>query len=334
MSERPQRNLALELVRVTEAAALAAAKYMGTGSKPGGVTAATQAMHLLLNTIEMEGVVVIGKGEKHTTSKLYHGELVGTGKPPAVDVAIEPVEGASLLALGRANALSVAALAERWSLWTPGPAQYMDKLVVDKRACEVIDITKSATDNLKNIASALNRALNELTVFVLDRPRHTKLIQEIRSTGARVSSHIDGDVAGALLAAMPGTGVDLLMGIGGATEAVISAVAIKALGGGMECRRAPQSEQEMLRVKAVLADEWDEVLTQDDLVRSEDAFFAATGITDGPLLEGVHYDRESGVTTHSMVMRVKTGTRRTIQAVHQFDKLMQISQVDYDKRKG
>lgn len=334
MSERPQRNLALELVRVTEAAALAAAQYMGTGDRKAGDQAAVDAMRLMLNTLEINGIIVIGEGAKDRAPMLYNGEIVGNGHPPAVDVAVDPVEGTNLLALGRANALSVIALAERWSMWNPGPALYMDKLVVEKRARDAIDITQPPADNLKRIAAALNRSINELTVLVLDKPRHADLIGQIREAGARVSLQTDGDVAGALLAATPGTGIDVLMGIGGTPEGVIAAAAVKALGGGMQTRRAPQSESEMQRVQAALEEEWDEVLTQDDLIRSDDAFFAATGITDGPLLEGVHYDRTGGVTTHSMVMRAKTGTTRYIKAIHQFDKLMQISQIDYSQRGG
>lgn len=334
MSERPQRNLALELVRVTEAAALAAAQYMGTGDRKAGDQAAVDAMRLMLGTLEMDGVIVIGEGEKDKAPMLYNGEIVGNGHPPAVDVAVDPVEGTNLLALGRANALSVIALAERWTMWNPGPALYMDKLVVEKRARHVIDITLPPVENLRRIAEALDRPVGELTVFVLDKPRHADLIAQIRDAGARVSLQTDGDVAGALLAATPGTGIDVLMGAGGTPEGVLAAVAVKALEGGMQGRRAPQSEQEMQRVQAALGDEWDEVLTQDDLIRSDDAFFAATGITDGPLLEGVHYDRAGGVTTHSLVIRAKTGTVRYITAVHQIDKLMQISQIDYKVRAG
>ncbi len=332
MSERPQRNLALELVRVTEAAALAAALHMGTGDKKAGDQAAVDAMRLMLGTLEMNGVVVIGEGEKDEAPMLYNGELVGDGRPPAVDVAVDPVEGTRLLALGRPNAISVIALAERWAMWNPGPALYMEKLVVERRARDAIDITSSPQENLERIAEALNRPVNELTVFILDKPRHQELIQAIRRAGARISLQTDGDVVGALLAATPGTGIDVLMGIGGTPEGVIAAAAVKALDGGMQARRAPQSQEERERVRAALGEEWTEILTQDDLIRSDDAFFAATGITDGPLLEGVHYDREAGVTTHSMVMRAKTGTVRYIKAIHQFERLMAISEVDYTRR--
>jgi fructose-1,6-bisphosphatase II len=327
--KQPERNLALELVRVTEAAALAAAQYMGTDDKNAGDQAAVDAMRLMLSTIEMDGVIVIGEGEKDQAPMLYNGEIVGDGSPPAVDIAVDPVEGTRLLALGRANALSVIALAARGSMWQPGPSLYLDKLIVDRRAREVIDLNRSPTENLKRIANALNRPVSKLTVFILDRPRHADLIREVRQTGARVSLQTDGDVAGGLLAATLGSGIDVLMGIGGTPEGVITATAVKALGGGMQARPRPQSEEETQRVQAALGDQWNKVLTQDDLIRSEEAFFAATGVTDGPLLEGVRYDQEAGVTTHSIIIRAKTGTVRYIKAVHQLEKLARISQIDY-----
>jgi fructose-1,6-bisphosphatase II len=329
MKEYPQRNLALELVRVTEAAALAAAQYMGAGDKTAGDGAAVDAMRLMLTTLEMDGVVVIGEGEKDAAPMLYNGERVGNGTPPQVDVAVDPVEGTSLLALGRPNAISVIALAARGSMWHPGPAFYMDKIVVERAARAAIDLNRSPADNLHHIATALGRPVAELTVFVLDRPRHAALIRQIRTTGARISLQTDGDVVGALLAATPGSGIDVLLGIGGAPEAVIAAAAIKALGGGMQARCAPQSDGERQRVLAALGGGWDQVLTQDDLIRGDEAFFAATGITAGPLLEGVHYASRQGVTTHSVVMRAKTGTVRYIQAIHQLEKLTKISPVAY-----
>jgi fructose-1,6-bisphosphatase II len=328
MSDRPERNLALELVRVTEAAALAAAHHMGTGDKEAGDRAAVNAMRLILSTVQMDGVIVIGEGEKDRAPMLYNGERVGNGRPPAVDVAVDPVEGTRLLALGRPNALSVIALAERWSMWNPGPSFYMEKLVVGKQARAAIDLRLSPTENLHRIAEALGRPVRNLTVFVLDKPRHEKLLHEIRAAGARVSLQTDGDVAGALMACLPGTGIDVLMGIGGTPEGVLAAAAVKAAGGAMQCRRAPQSEAERERVLAACGETWDEILTQDDLIRSEDAFFAATGITDGALLQGVRY--ENGVIiTHSLVMRVKTGTVRYIKAIHQIDKLTRISSIPY-----
>ncbi len=327
MSDRPQRNLAMELVRVTEAAAMAAARYMGTGDKEGGDRAAVEAMRLMLSTVDMDGVVIIGEGEKDKAPMLYNGERVGNGNPPAADVAVDPVEGTNLLALGRPNALSVIAIAERWSLWNPGPSLYMEKLVVGKEAKDAIDLRLSPTENLHRIAEALRRPVRELTVFVLDKPRHQALVNEIRATGARVSLQTDGDVAGALLACLPNTGIDVLMGIGGTPEGVLAAVAVKAAGGGMQCRRAPQSETEYQRVVAA-DEEWDRILTLDDLVQSDDAFFAATGITDGPLLEGVRYYSDE-ITTHSLVMRVKTGTLRYIKAFHHVEKLSRVSPITY-----
>jgi fructose-1,6-bisphosphatase II len=327
MPERPQRNLALELVRVTEAAALAAGRHMGLGDKEGGDQAAVDAMRAVLSTIDMDGVIVIGEGEKDAAPMLYNGERIGNGRPPAVDVAVDPVEGTRLLALGRPNAIAVVALAERWSMWDPGPSFYMEKLVVGRAARDAIDLRVSPTENLQRIARALGRQVNDLTVFVLEKPRHEALIAEVRAAGARITLHTDGDVAGALLAAAPGTGIDVLMGIGGTPEGVIAAAAVKALGGAMQGRRAPQSDTERERVLASGTD-LDTILTEQDLVRGEDVFFAATGITDGILLKGVRYDRD-GATTHSVVMRAKSGTIRYIQSIHQLDKLMRFSQVDY-----
>lgn len=331
MSERPDRNLAMELVRVTEAAALSAAHYMGFGNKEAGDQAAVDAMRAVLHTIEMDGVIVIGEGEKDEAPMLYNGERVGNGDPPAVDVAVDPVEGTKLLALGRPNAISVIAVAERWSMWQPGPSLYMNKIVVEKSARQAIDITLSPTENLHRIAGALGRQVNELTVFILDKPRHKDLIAEVRRANARISLHTDGDVVGALMAAIPGTGIDILMGIGGTPEGVIAAAAVKALGGGMQGMRAPQSEAERQRLEATLADELNEVLTLDDLIKSDDAFFAATGITDGPLLEGIHYDRSGGVTTHSIVIRALSGSMRYIKGVHQLKREFAFGRVDTEE---
>lgn len=317
MSERPDRNLAMDLVRVTEAAALAAAHYMGLGNKEAGDQAAVDAMRAVLHSVEMDGVIVIGEGEKDQAPMLYNGELVGSGHPPAVDVAIDPVEGTWLLALGRPNAISVIAVTERWGMWQPGPSLYMNKIVVDRTARQAIDITLSPTENLHRIAGALGRRVNELTVFVLDKPRHQELIAEIRHTGARIALYADGDVMGALMAAIPGSGIDVLMGIGGTPEAIIAAAAVKALGGGMQCQRAPQGDAEHQRLEAALGNEIEQVLTLEELIKADDAFFAATGITDGTLLEGVHYDRQGGVTTHSIVMRALSGSVRYIKGIHQ-----------------
>lgn len=325
----PQGHLALDLVRVTEVAALAAAQFMGTGDKNAGDGAAVDAMRAALKNLAMDGVVIIGEGEKDNAPMLHAGEKLGNGSPPQVDIAVDPVEGTNLLALGRGNAISVIALTIRGGMWNPGPSLYMKKLVVDKRARDVIDITQSPAENLRRIAKALNRPVEKLTVFVLDKPRHANLIHRIRQVGARVSLQTDGDVAGALQAAIPGTGVDVLMGIGGTPEAVITAAAVKALGGGLQAQCAPQSEYERARVEEIFGMAWDAILTECDLITADDAFFAATGITDGPLMEGVHFDRDMGVTTHSMVIRAKTGTIRHIKAVHQFSKLAGLDTIDY-----
>ncbi len=325
----PQGHLALDLVRVTEVAALGAAQFMGTGDKNAGDGAAVDAMRAALRNLAMDGIVIIGEGEKDNAPMLYAGETVGNGSPPKVDLAVDPVEGTNLLALGRGNAISVIALTARGGMWNPGPSLYMRKIVVDKRARDVIDITQSPIENLRRIAKILNRPVEKITIFVLDKPRHADLIRQIRHIGARVSLQTEGDVAGALQAAIPGTGVDVLMGIGGTPEAVITAAAVKALGGGLQVQCAPQGDAEMAKVKATFGNMWNAVRNECDLITAEDAFFAATGITDGPLLEGVHFDRVAGVTTHSMVIRAKTGTIRHIKAIHQLSKLVELDQIDY-----
>jgi fructose-1,6-bisphosphatase II len=321
----------MDLVRVTEAAALSAARYMGLGNKEAGDQAAVDAMRAVLQTVDMDGVVVIGEGEKDEAPMLYNGEEVGTGDAPAMDVAVDPVEGTSLLALGRPNAISVIAVAERGSMWRPGPSLYLNKIVVEQAARQAIDITLSATENLQRIAGALGRQVSELTVFVLDKPRHQALIAEIRRTGARIALYSDGDVVGALMAAIPGTGIDVLMGIGGTPEGVIAAAAVKALGGGMQARLAPQSEEERRRLEAAFGDKLDHVLMLDDLISADDAFFAATGITDGPFLEGIHYDRRGGVTTHSIVVRALSGSLRYIKGVHQLKRDFRLRDVGVEE---
>lgn len=332
MSDKLDRNLAIELVRVTEAAALSAARFMGLGDKEAGDQAAVDAMRAVLNTVEMDGLVVIGEGEKDEAPMLFNGEQVGTGRPPTMDIAVDPVEGTSLLASGRPNAIAVIAASERGSMWAPGPSLYMNKLVVEKKARYVIDITRSPSENLHRIAEALDRPISGLTVFVIDRPRHKQLIAEIRQTGARVSLHTDGDVMGALMAAIPGTGVDVLMGIGGTPEGVISAAAVKALNGGMQGIRAPQLDYERERLEAELGTGWaEEVLHLDDLVAADDAFFAATGITESAFLEGVRYDREGGVTTHRIVIRALSGSMRFIKGIHQLKVEHIFSAMDTDK---
>ncbi len=311
------RNLGMELVRVTETAALSAAQFMGTGDKIGGDGAAVDAMRSVLSTIEMDGLVVIGEGEKDEAPMLFNGETVGNGTAPQLDIAVDPVEGTSLLAYGRPNSIAVIAASPRGSMWQPGPSLYMDKIVVEQKAAHAIDITCSPGENLHHIAEALQRSVADLTVFVLDKPRHKELIQHIRHAGARISLQTDGDVLGAMMAAIPGTGIDVLMGIGGTPEGVIAAAAVKALQGGMQGRRAPQLENERALLEAEQVDFLSEVLNLDDLIQSEDAFFAATGITSGPFLEGVHFDRIGGVTTHSVVIRAISSSVRYVKGIHQ-----------------
>lgn len=326
MSERRiDRNLGMELVRVTEAAALAAGPHMGRGDGKAGDAAAVGAMRAVLGTVHMAGRVVIGEGEKDAAPMLYNGEEVGNGELPELDLAVDPVEGTRLLALGRPNAISVVAAAPRGSLWFPGASFYMDKLVVGAPARDAIDLDRSPSENLHRVAEALERPVSQLTVFVLDKPRHQELVREIRDAGARVSLHTDGDVMGALLAAYPGTGVDLLMGVGGTPEGVIAAVAVKALGGGMQGRRAPQSEAERGRMEAEDVPPGSDVselrrlLTLDDLAASPDGFFAATAITDGVFLEGVRYDQGLGVTTESLVIRAGSGSIRRVRGTHRLN---------------
>jgi fructose-1,6-bisphosphatase II len=330
MSEAPNRNLALELVRVTEAAALSAGRWMGRGQKEAGDGAAVEAMRVMLSSVDMDGVIVIGEGAKDEAPMLYDGEVVGNGLGPKVDVAVDPVEGTSLLANGRPDAIAVLSVAPRGTMWSPGPAFYMNKLVVGRSMSERIspDLLNAPTaEKLAVISKALGRSLNELTVFVLDKPRHQKLIAEIRAAGARVLLRTDGDVAGALMAATPNSGVDVLMGVGGTPEGVIAACAVRALGGAMLGQLAPQKDDEREAAQAAGLD-LNQVLTETDLVTSDDVFFAATGVTDGVLMQGVHYTH-GGATTSSIVMRGKTGTIRTIHAEHRLDKLMTVSEIQY-----
>lgn len=328
MSERPQRNLSLELVRATEAAALVAARHRDLGKWDSANSAAANAMRVVLQTIDMDGVIVVGEGEKHSAPVLFHGEMVGTGQPPAVDVAVDPIEGRPARSLGRPNTLALAALAERWSLWDPGPSIYVDEIVVGSAAREAIDLNLNPTENLHRIAEALKCNVSDLTVFVLDKPRHSKLIYELNEAGARMKINSGGFIVGAMLAAMPGTGVDVMMSTGRASESVLAACAVKAVDGGMQIRRVPQSADEMRRVEAALGKRAGQILTEVDICKSEDVFLAATGITDGGLLHGVEFQRD-GVTTESLVMRARSGTIRYVRAIHRLDKLMQFSQIDY-----
>ncbi len=329
MSDRPGRDLALELVRVTEAAALAAGRWMGRGQKEAGDAAAVEAMRAILATVEMDGVVVIGEGEKDEAPMLFNGEAVGTGAGPAVDVAVDPVEGTSLLANGRPDAIAVIGVAPRGTMWSPGPAFYMNKLVVGREAREAVSpasLSAPVAHTLAAIGEAKHRPVDDLTVFVLDKPRHAGLIADVRVAGARVLLRTDGDVAGALMAATPGSGVDAMMGIGGTPEGVIAACAVRALGGAMLGQLAPQKPGEREAVVAAGLD-IGRILTARDLVQSDDVFFAATGITDGLLMPGVRYTSD-GATTDSMVMRGRSGTRRTIHAEHRQDKVVTFSSFD------
>ncbi len=310
----------MELVRVTEAAAISAGRFMGRGDKIAGDRAAVDAMRAFLRTVEMDGTIIIGEGEKDEAPMLFNGEKIGSGQGAAVDVAVDPVEGTSLLALGRPNAIAVIAVAEQGSMWNPGPSLYMEKIVVEPKARQVIDLRMPAGRNLARIAEALDRDVHDLTVFVLDKPRHAELIDQIRQTGARVALHSDGDVMGALLAAIPGTGIDVLMGTGGTPEGVITACAIKALQGGMQGRRDPQSEAERKAIMQQEGIQLDALLTLDDLVASDNTFFSATGITEGTLLNGVRFDRDGGATTESIVIRSKTGSIRYVKGIHRLER--------------
>lgn len=331
MSAQPQppdRNLAMELVRVTEAAALASARWMGRGDKKGADGAATEAMRVILSTVQMDGIIVIGEGEKDEAPMLYNGESVGDGSQPETDIAVDPLEGTTLTALGRGNALCVIAVSPRGTMYNPGPAFYMDKLAVGAEAAGSIDITQSPTDNLKAAASALKKSVRDMTAVVLDRPRHNELIEEIRAAGARIRLIQDGDVAGAISTGWPESGADILFGVGGTPEGVISAAALKCMGGEIQARLAPRSDEEREAVLAAGLD-LNQVLRTDDLVSGDNCFFAATGVTDGELLRGVHYDSR-GATTQSLVMRSKSGTVRSISARHPLHKIAQFSAVAFD----
>ena len=319
----PDRNLALELVRVTESAATFASRWIGRGDKNAADQAAVDAMRLMINTVSMRGTVVIGEGEKDEAPMLYNGEEVGAGTGPDVDVAVDPLEGTRLTALGMPNAISVIAVAERGTMFFPGAALYMDKIAVGAEAANAIDIDATPTENLQRVAEAKGVDVNDLTVVVLERDRHDDLIAELRDAGARVNLIRDGDVAPAIAAAQEGTGVDLLMGIGGTPEGVISAAAIKCLGGAMQGRLWPRDEGER---QSLLDAGYDieRVLTTDDLVQGDDVFVAATGVTSGALLRGVRvvHDR---VETDSIVMRSRSGTFRRIQASHPLTKIQSLT---------
>src|SRR5512142_1675214 len=323
----PTRNLALELVRVTEAAALACGRFMGRGDKEGADGAAVNAMRLVLQTVDMDGVVVIGEGEKDNAPMLYNGERVGNGSAPEVDVAVDPIDGTRPLAFGRTGSVATVAIAPRGAMFNPGPFVYMNKLAVGPEARGVINIEKSITENLHAIAKAKGKDVEDLTTVILDRDRHKDMIAEIRRCGARIRLIPDGDVAGALMTAWPDSGVDVLLGIGGTPEGVIAACALRAMGGEIQGKLYARDEDELRRGREAGYD-FDKVLTMNDLVSSEDVFFAATGITDGELLKGVRYFG-NGASTDSLVVRGLTGTVRQITAQHRIDKLRQFAAVKY-----
>jgi fructose-1,6-bisphosphatase II len=323
----PTRNLALELARVTEAGALASGRFMGRGDKEGADQAAVNAMRIVLQTVDMNGIIIIGEGEKDNAPMLYNGENVGNGLPPDVDVAVDPIDGTRPLAFGRSNSLATVAIAPRGSMFNPGPFVYMNKLAVGPEAKGRINIEMSITENLRAIAKAKRKDVEDLTTIILDRERHKEMIAEIRRAGARIRQIPDGDVAAALMTAWPDSGVDVLIGVGGTPEGVIAACALRAMGGEIQGKLYARDEDELRRGREAGYD-FDKILTMDDLVSSEDVFFAATGITDGELLKGVRYfgDRAS---TDSLVVRGLTGTVRQITATHQIDKLQRLSAIKY-----
>ncbi|MCW2701886.1 MAG: glpX [Blastococcus sp.] len=324
----PDRNLALELVRVTEAAAMAAGRWVGRGDKNGGDGAAVDAMRALIGTVSMRGVVVIGEGEKDEAPMLFNGEEVGDGQGPECDVAVDPIDGTTLMAKGMPNAIAVMAVADRGAMYDPSAVFYMEKLATGPEAADVVDITVPVAENIRRIAKAKLCSTGDVTVCILDRPRHAKLVQEVREAGARIKFITDGDVAGAIAAAREGTGVDLLLGIGGTPEGIIAACALKCMGGALQGKLWPKDDDE--RQKALDAGhDLDRVLHIDDLVRG-DVFFVATGITDGELLRGVQY-RAGGCTTQSLVMRSRSGTIRSIDSLHSLEKLRAYSAVAFDR---
>jgi len=324
--QTPDRNLAMELARVTEAAALAAGRWMGRGDKEGADQAAVDAMRLVLNSVSMEGTVVIGEGEKDEAPMLYNGEEIGAGGA-AVDIAVDPIDGTTLTSLGRPNAIAVIALADRGTMFDPGPCVYMEKIAVGPDAIDAIDLDASVTDNLHAVAKALGEDVDDVTAVILDRPRHEHIITECREAGARIRLIPDGDVAGAISTAWPASGANILFGVGGTPEGVIAACALKCLGGAIQGRLWPRNEDERKRALDAGYD-LDRVLSTDDLVAG-DVFFSATGITDGELLKGVRY-WGNGAATQTLVMRSKSGTIRTIDASHRWQKLMRYSSVKFD----
>jgi len=330
-SRTPQeldRNLALDLVRVTEAAAMSAGRWVGRGDKEGGDGAAVDAMRRLINSLPMRGVVVIGEGEKDHAPMLFNGEEVGDGTGPSVDVAVDPIDGTTLMSKGMPNALAVLAVAERGAMFDPSAVFYMEKLAVGPEAADVIDITAGVAENLRRVAKVKGLSVSELTVCILDRPRHQQLVEQVRDAGARIRFITDGDIAGAISAAREESDVDILMGIGGTPEGIVAACALKCMGGSMQARLWPRDDAEREKARAGGHD-LAKVLTTDDLVRGDENFFVATGITSGDLVRGVRY-RAGGAYTQSIVMRSKSGTIRVIDSYHRLEKLRRYSVVDFD----
>ncbi|MDA8270734.1 MAG: class II fructose-bisphosphatase [Actinomycetota bacterium] len=319
----PDRNLALELVRVTEVAALSAARWMGRGDKNGADNAAVEAMRAVLHSVQMDGIVVIGEGEKDEAPMLYNGEKIGDGSAPQVDIAVDPIDGTTPTAMGRGGALSVIAVAERGTMFNPGPCFYMEKIAVGPECVGTIDLNLSPTENLVAIAKAKGVSVRDLTAVILDRDRHRELIAEVRAAGARIRLITDGDVAGAISTAWPESGSDILFGIGGTPEGIIAAAALKCMGGEIQGRLWPRNDEEK-KAAQKLGYDFDRVLTTNDLVSSNNCFFAATGVTDGELMPGVRFS-STGAYTHSLVMRSKSGTVRRVDAHHKLEKLQEFS---------
>lgn len=313
-----ERELTMEFARVTEAAALASARWVGRGDKEAADDAAVQAMRSVFDTIRMSGTVVIGEGEMDEAPMLYIGEKVGSGEAPELDVAVDPLEGTNIVAKGLAGAIAVVAIAKKGGL-LHAPDMYMDKIAVGPQARGRIHLDAPVKENLASVAQALGKSMDDLTVVILDRSRHDKIIHEVREAGARIRLITDGDVSPAVACAIEGTGVDIMMGVGGAPEGVLAAAALRCLGGEMQGRLWPENDADILRAQQLGISDVNKLLTMDDLVCSDDVFFAATGITEGPLLRGVHFTSQ-GALTHTVVMRGKTGTVRFIEARHRFDK--------------
>ena len=326
LHQAPDKNLAMDLARVTEAAALAAGRWLGRGDKNAADGAAVDAMRLVLNTVAMDGIVVIGEGDKDEAPMLFNGEEIGAGGPQC-DIAVDPIDGTTLTSLGRNGAIAVISVAERGTMFDPGPCVYMEKIAVGPEAADVVDLDASVTANLQAVAKAKGEEVRDVTAVILDRDRHAEIVRECREAGARVKLIPDGDVAGAIATAWPGSGTDILFGIGGTPEGVIAACALKALGGTILGKLVARNDEER-RAALDGGYDLDRILTTDDLVSSDDAFFAATGISDGELVRGVRYFAD-GAYTQTVVMRSKSGTIRTIDATHRWTKLKKYAALKY-----